>query len=46
VGRHWKHVANEDYISRVITHRLPVDRIDEAFELFFSDETGNVVSHR
>jgi len=34
---------NEDYISRVITHRLPADRIDEAFDLFFSGETGKVV---
>jgi threonine dehydrogenase-like Zn-dependent dehydrogenase len=34
---------NEDYISQVITHRIPVSRIEEAFELFFSGESGKVV---
>jgi threonine 3-dehydrogenase len=35
--------AHEDEIARIVTHRFPVDRIEEAFALFFSGETGKVV---
>jgi len=35
--------ANTDYISRVITHRMPVAELDRAFELFLAGETGKVV---
>lgn len=34
---------HEDYISKVITHRMPVSDLDEAFQLFFAGETGKVV---
>jgi len=34
---------NQDYVSRVISHRVPVDRIGEAFDLFLGGETGKVV---
>jgi threonine 3-dehydrogenase len=32
-----------DVIGRVISHRFPVERISEAFELFLSGETGKVL---
>lgn len=35
--------ANRDYLSQIITHRFPVDRIEEAFRTFFAGETGKVV---
>ncbi|HEX3814521.1 MAG TPA: alcohol dehydrogenase catalytic domain-containing protein [Mycobacteriales bacterium] len=35
--------ANTDYVSRVITHRVPVAELDRAFELFLAGETGKVV---
>ena len=35
--------AHQDLISRVISHRLPVERISEAFEIFLSGETGKVL---
>jgi len=34
---------NQELIERVITHRFDVARIGEAFELFWSGETGKVV---
>ncbi|TDX03561.1 alcohol dehydrogenase catalytic domain-containing protein [Kribbella sp. VKM Ac-2566] len=34
---------HQDYIGKVITHRMPVGDLDEAFRLFFSGETGKVV---
>jgi threonine dehydrogenase-like Zn-dependent dehydrogenase len=34
---------HQDLISRVISHRVPVERLAEAFELFLSGETGKVV---
>lgn len=35
--------ANRDYLGQIITHRMGVDEIQEAFELFFSGSTGKVV---
>jgi threonine 3-dehydrogenase len=35
--------ANTDYVSRVITHRFPVEEIDRAFEVFLAGESGKVV---
>jgi threonine 3-dehydrogenase len=35
--------ANQDFVARVITHRFPVERIDEAFATFLSGESGKVV---
>lgn len=35
--------AHTDYVSRVITHRVPVADIDHAFALFLAGETGKVV---
>ncbi|MFT4284986.1 MAG: alcohol dehydrogenase catalytic domain-containing protein [Protaetiibacter sp.] len=35
--------ANLGYFSQIITHRLPVEQIDEAFRLFLGGETGKVV---
>jgi len=35
--------ANRAYLGSVITHRMGVDRIQEAFELFWKGETGKVV---
>lgn len=35
--------ANQELIGRVISHRFPVERISEAFELFLSGETGKVL---
>ncbi|MCU1527615.1 MAG: Alcohol dehydrogenase GroES domain protein [Frondihabitans sp.] len=34
---------HQDIVSRVITHRLPIHRLDEAFDLFLGGETGKVV---
>lgn len=36
-------LANQDYISRVITHRFDVADIDDAFATFFSGQSGKVV---
>ncbi len=35
--------AHRAYLNQIITHRFPLDRIQEAFELFFRGETGKVV---
>jgi len=35
--------ANTDYITSVITHRLPIGELEHAFELFLAGETGKVV---
>jgi hypothetical protein len=35
--------AHRELVGRVITHRLPVREIQDAFELFFSSRTGKVV---
>jgi threonine 3-dehydrogenase len=35
--------ANRAYLSQIVTHRYGVDRIQEAFEVFFSGDTGKVV---
>lgn len=34
---------HQDLIARVISHRFPVERIDEAFKLFLAGETGKVL---
>jgi threonine dehydrogenase-like Zn-dependent dehydrogenase len=34
---------HQDVISRVISHRMPIEQLSEAFELFLSGETGKVV---
>ena len=34
---------HKDYITQIITHRLPVRDIQRAFELFFEGNTGKVV---
>ena len=34
---------NEELVSRIITHQLPVARLSEAFDLFLSGKTGKVV---
>ena len=34
---------HKDYITQIITHRLPVRDIQRAFELFFKGNTGKVV---
>ena len=31
------------YLRQIITHRYPVDRLQEAFEVFFQGQTGKVV---
>jgi threonine 3-dehydrogenase len=36
-------LANQELVSRVITHQLPVGSLPEAFELFLSGQTGKVV---
>ena len=36
-------LANQDLVSRVITHQFPVSGLQEAFELFLSGKTGKVV---
>jgi threonine 3-dehydrogenase len=36
-------LANEELLSRVITHQVAVDQLAEAFSLFLSGETGKVV---
>lgn len=35
--------ANREYLGQVITHRMGVDQIQEAFELFWAGNTGKVV---
>jgi threonine 3-dehydrogenase len=35
--------ANLDIVSRVITHRFPVEQLGEAFALFLAGETGKVI---
>ena len=35
--------ANRDYLGQIITHRMGVDEIQSAFELFWGGETGKVV---
>lgn len=35
--------ANRKYLSQIITHRLGVGEIQQAFELFFAGKTGKVV---
>lgn len=34
---------HQDDIARIISHRFPVERISEAFEVFLSGETGKVL---
>ncbi|RYI21846.1 MAG: alcohol dehydrogenase [Acetobacteraceae bacterium] len=34
---------NRDYLGRVITHRMGVDEIQSAFEMFWAGQTGKVV---
>ncbi|MFD2612459.1 alcohol dehydrogenase catalytic domain-containing protein [Paenibacillus gansuensis] len=36
-------LQNREYITRIITHRFPLENIQEAFELFFAGSTGKVV---
>jgi threonine dehydrogenase-like Zn-dependent dehydrogenase len=31
------------YLNEIITHRMPVDQIQAAFEMFFAGETGKVL---
>jgi threonine 3-dehydrogenase len=31
------------YLNEIITHRMPVDQIQQAFEMFFGGETGKVL---
>ena len=31
------------YLSEIITHRMPVEQIQHAFEIFFGGETGKVL---
>lgn len=35
--------AHRSYLNQIITHRFPLADIQQAFELFFSGETGKVV---
>ena len=35
--------AHEDYLTQIITHRLPVSDIQHAFEIFFEGNTGKVL---
>ena len=35
--------ANRDYLGQIITHRMGVEEIQRAFELFFAGSTGKVV---
>jgi threonine dehydrogenase-like Zn-dependent dehydrogenase len=35
--------ANRGYLGQIITHRMGVDEIQKAFELFFAGSTGKVV---
>ncbi len=35
--------ANRSYLGRIITHRMGVEEIQQAFELFFAGSTGKVV---
>ncbi len=34
---------NKDYLMQIITHRMPVTDIQNAFELFFAGNTGKVI---
>ena len=34
---------HRDYLTQIITHRLPVSEIQRAFELFFAGDTGKVI---
>jgi threonine dehydrogenase-like Zn-dependent dehydrogenase len=34
---------NRSYLSQIITHRYPVEDIEEAFRVFFAGETGKVI---
>ena len=36
-------LANRDYLGQIITHRMGVDEIQAAFELFWAGDTGKVV---
>ncbi|MGD8166249.1 alcohol dehydrogenase catalytic domain-containing protein [Herbiconiux sp. P16] len=36
-------LANREVIGRIVTHRMPVEKLPEAFELFLGGETGKVV---
>ncbi|MBO7745374.1 zinc-binding dehydrogenase [Paenibacillus sp. MWE-103] len=36
-------LANLPYLSQIITHRFGLDRIQEAYELFFQGDTGKVL---
>lgn len=35
--------AHRPYLTQILTHRFPVDRIDEAFATFLAGDTGKVV---
>ena len=35
--------GHHSYLRQIITHRYPIERLQEAFEVFFSGETGKVV---
>ena len=35
--------AHSAYLSQIITHRFPLQEIEEAFEIFFRGETGKVL---
>jgi threonine 3-dehydrogenase len=35
--------AHGDYVRQIITHRFPLEQLQEAFELFFAGQTGKVV---
>jgi threonine dehydrogenase-like Zn-dependent dehydrogenase len=34
---------HRSYLNQIITHRLGVDEIQKAFEIFFAGETGKVI---
>jgi threonine 3-dehydrogenase len=36
-------VKHRAYLNEIITHRMPVDQIQHAFEMFFGGETGKVL---
>ncbi|MFB2596318.1 alcohol dehydrogenase catalytic domain-containing protein [Herbiconiux sp. P17] len=36
-------LTNREVIGRIVTHRMPVEKLPEAFELFLGGETGKVV---
>ena len=35
--------ANRSYLGQIVTHRMSVDQIQQAFDLFFAGSTGKVV---